>query len=247
MENMPLKRIRLKNATNVRDLGGFENGRGEVVKWNRLFRADDISGLEDGEWQRLAGRGVRTVIDLRSRSEAMERPDRPPVNIEWMHCPLQTDELDLNDVGQSARRAFAGSLEEGYCQMVETHPELLAQAVKRVIEGLERGAVLFHCTAGKDRTGVLAAAILHLLDVEDEDIVADYQVSAGYIQRGIVRALQGQSGYEQILPFLKSDAASMQALLECFRRVKLERLILENGLTEKDLELLKMLVLEKIM
>lgn len=247
MKEMPVKRIRLQHAANVRDLGGFETRAGETVKWNRLFRGDGLNGLADWEWKKLTDRGVRTVIDLRSRSETIDLPDCPPEGIQWVHCPLQEEELDMNDVSNSARRAFAGSLEEGYCQMAENHPQLLARAIQQVSEGLERGAVLFHCTAGKDRTGVLAAALLYLLGVEDQDIVADYQVSEGYNRYGIERMLRTQSGFEKMKHLLKSDAVSMDALLECFRRIDLETLLLNNGLIKERLDYFRLHMLENIM
>lgn len=94
---------------------------------------------------------MRTVLDLRSLAEIETGRDAVPEGVEWYHCPLQREQIDAKDITGSAERAFAGSLTDGYLNIVKTNGALLASAVRQLIAGLEKGAVLFHCTAGKDR------------------------------------------------------------------------------------------------
>lgn len=72
-----IRRLRLNHVENVRDLGGYE-ADGGMIRWNMLYRAGDLSGADEGDWERLKAAGVRTILDLRSASELRVKPDRPP-------------------------------------------------------------------------------------------------------------------------------------------------------------------------
>ena len=181
-----IRRLRLNHVANVRDLGGYE-ADGGMIRWNMLDRAGDLSGADEGDWERLKAVGVRTILDLRSASELRVKPDRPPQGISWYHLPLQTEEIDLEHPADLAGLAFLKSLRESYVIMAGENTGLLAAALARLTAALDDGAVLFHCTAGKDRTGVLAAAVLWLCGAAREDIVADYEVSHTYNQGGWAR------------------------------------------------------------
>lgn len=76
-----VKHIPLPHAANVRDVGGILNEDGKLVRWGRLYRADALNALTAEEWQTLFDYGVRTVVDLRSKSEAISMPDRVPEGI----------------------------------------------------------------------------------------------------------------------------------------------------------------------
>lgn len=240
----PLKRIRLKHARNLRDLGGFATKENKTIKWNALFRSDGLSQLEAEEWTELTNRGVRTVIDLRSASEATNHPDRVPEHVTLIHCPVQKEQVDMKDLSESALKAFSDSLKDGYGDMITSHPELLVCALKAVIGGLQKGAVLFHCSAGKDRTGIVAATLLKLLGADDEDIIADYQVSYTYNRQGINRIAREMPQFEQIEPLLHSDPENMERLLDVFAKIDLHTFLLKHGMEEKELETLRTLMLE---
>ena len=147
-----IRRLRLSHVANVRDLGGYE-ADGGVIRWNRLYRAGDLSGADAGDWERLKAAGVRTILDLRSASELRAKPDRPPQGISWYHLPLQTEEIDLEHPADLAGLAFLKSLRESYVIMAGENTGLLAAALARLTASLDDGAVLFHCTAGKDKIG----------------------------------------------------------------------------------------------
>ena len=198
-----IRRLRLNHVANVRDLGGYE-ADGGMIRWNMLYRAGDLSGADEGDWERLKAAGVRTILDLRSASELRVKPDRPPQGISWYHLPLQTEEIDLEHPADLAGLAFLKSLRESYVIMAGENTGLLAAALARLTAALDDGAVLFHCTAGKDRTGVLAAAVLWLCGAAREDIVADYEVSHTYNQGGLGALADKMAGCDQLLPLLRS-------------------------------------------
>lgn len=240
MNSIPLKRIRLVHAHNVRDLGGYVTLEHKIVRWNRLFRSDSLHLLEKEEWEILSQRGIRTIIDLRSETEIKNSPDKIPEGMEWIECPLQEEQINMQNLSEDALKAFTKSLETGYAHMIDNHPELFAKAIKTVIAQLPKGAVLFHCSAGKDRTGILAAALLWLVQVEKEDITADYEVSYTYNSQGINRMAQQMiPEFEKIEPLLRSDAINMERLVNYFEELPLKKLLLENGIEETDFQSLE--------
>lgn len=231
----------MEHGLNIRDMGGFETTDGRVTSYGRLLRAGAMHKLTQEEWKRLTDYGVRTVLDLRSLSETASGTDVVPEGVEWYHCPIQTEQIDEGDISGSAEKAFAGSLTEGYRCIVKNHGALLAEAVKRLIRGLEKGAVLFHCTAGKDRTGILASCIYYLCGVAREDIVADYEVTYTYNKRQMEKLL-GMLDEEtrgRMEPFMRSDAESMERLLDFYQETDLPNYLQRYGVTGEELLLLK--------
>lgn len=236
----PVKRFRMEHAFNVRDMGGYEAADGRVTCFGKLLRADGLQSLSDSEWTRLREYGVGTVVDLRSMAEIEIHRDQVTEEMRWIHCPLQTEQIDRRDLAGSAFKAFSGSLTEGYLNMVRQNGNLLAAALKELISGLERGAVLFHCTAGKDRTGVLASAVYYLVGVGREDIIADYEVTYTYNKRGVNRIMEqaDEATRQQMAPFMRSDASDMERLISFYEEIDLPVYLLEYGVTEKELQML---------
>lgn len=237
----PVRRLRLEHGLNIRDMGGFETKDGRVTAFGKLLRAGALQKLTPEEWGRLKDYGVRTVLDLRSLAEIETGRDAVPEGVEWYHCPLQTEQIDAKDITGSAERAFAGSLTEGYLNIVKTNGTLLALAVRQLIAGLEKGAVLFHCTAGKDRTGILASCIFTLCGISQEDIIADYEVTYTYNKKGMNRLLQmlDEEARGRMEPLMRADAESMERLLAFYQEIRLSKYLEAYGVTEEEMETLK--------
>lgn len=249
MNQTAIKRFLIPNLYNLRDLGGYMTEDGRLTAWKKLYRSDGLSNLTAAEWDILKDHGIRTVVDLRSLAETRTQPDAVPEGIDYFHCPVQKEEFKPESfVEDAAENALLKSLSDGYLSMVKQTPELFCAALGTVIRGLEHGAVLFHCSAGKDRTGVTAAALLYLLGVGDEDIIADYQVSNTYNRKGINRWMlqmaEARGSHigipmDKVKELLGSDPAIMELLLDCFRELKLEEYLLAHGLIGEDLNLLR--------
>ena len=165
---MQLKHIPMDDPQNLRDLGGFLNKDGKAVAWNKLYRCDGLSALSQRDTEVFQKLNIRTIVDLRSRSERKAMPDQVPEGVAYQFCPMMREEIDLSP--QDAGRAFAMNLKTSYLAMIQGNAEKVGDAVRAVMEGLTEGAVVFHCTAGKDRTGVLAAILLLVLGVSDQDL-----------------------------------------------------------------------------
>lgn len=246
--NKPIRRFRLEHTGNLRDMGGYETEDGCVTRFGCLLRGGGIHHLTAEEWRRLTDYGVRTVLDLRSSAEIEMNADQVPDGVKWYHCPLQRSQIDNSDLSSSASKAFQGSLTQGYLDMVTENGDLLAAALKQLISGLEKGAVLFHCTAGKDRTGVLASAVLSLCCVSAEDIVADYEVTHTYNRKifEAMLAMMGEEAAEQMRPYLSSLAETMEKQVENYRKLGLEQHLERYGVTQEEIRTLKDKFLSKI-
>lgn len=237
----PIRRLRLTHGGNIRDLGGYETDQGQVTRFGCLLRGGTLQKLEAEEWDRLRSYGVRTILDLRSSAEIAANPDGVPEGMEWYHCPMQKAQIDETDILVSAEKAFQGSLTEGYYGMLMQNGDLLAAAIKTLVASLEKGAVLFHCSAGKDRTGVLASSILYLCGISAEDIIADYEVSYTYNKRGMEKMLLllEPAARENLLPYLCSNAENMEKQVTSYREVNLADYLGQYGLTGEEIRKLK--------
>jgi protein-tyrosine phosphatase len=176
----PGDRLPLEGALNFRDLGGYANRAGVTVRRGRLFRADRLGGLTDTDLDRLGRLGIRTVVDLRYDAEVSEHPNRLWPGVErHEHVPMAgalAKERSFLD------RVFAGEVDaitvddvaQSYLDMLEQH----ARDFGRVVEVLAAGCpAVFHCTAGKDRTGLTAMFVLSVLDVDEVVILEDFERS----------------------------------------------------------------------
>lgn len=183
----------LRGVRNVRDLGGYpftrEDGTTGVTARGRFLRAGTLGGIRRTDISALRTYGLRRVIDVRSNFELKLWPDpfakRARQGIEYIHIPM----LDqLNSSG------FGGTLPD---RMSNVYRDLLDKdgaSLRRVMEALDGpGCSLFHCRAGKDRTGVIAMLLLGLAGVDDAHIIADYAVTQHYMGRGLEAQRMGVS------------------------------------------------------
>jgi protein-tyrosine phosphatase len=168
----PERTIAFEAVFNFRDLGGYRGVGGRPVRWRTLFRADGLHRLNEAESERLRELGIVTVIDLRTPDEVADRGRVPDAVVAraYHHLPMfdvVPDWSGLPDV------AAPGFLADRYTEMLETGRSAVATALELLADPESLPAV-FHCAAGKDRTGILAAIVLELLGVDRATVVADY-------------------------------------------------------------------------
>lgn len=168
------RHIPLEGAANFRDLGGYRAADGRTIRWRTLFRADGLSRLTSGDHAVIRRLGIATVVDLRTTAEVAD--GRFPVEeipVGFHHHPL------LDEVPDPGRfQITPGMLGSQYREIVRDAGGQIAQ-VLAILARQDAHPVIVHCTAGKDRTGVLVAVLMALLGVDDETIVHDYALSAG--------------------------------------------------------------------
>lgn len=162
MTNLPLE-----GARNARDVGGYPTASGGVTAPLRLLRTARLDGLTEDDREYLASIGLRTVVDLRSGFEIDRAPDAlGTLDVETFNTPPR-----LEEAGDGAY-----DLEDLYRSWAEHSGDRFTEAFRALARpgGLPG---LVHCTAGKDRTGILVALILSLLGVDDKVIIEDYLIS----------------------------------------------------------------------
>ncbi|MBT2265279.1 tyrosine-protein phosphatase [Rhodococcus erythropolis] len=190
------RHVALQGAANVRDIGGYATEAGQSVKWGLVFRGDRLNDLTADDQQVIDNAGIRTVVDFRGDSEiAKDGPDKVPANVKVLNTPV------LDPGTQALATAITSALKSGDPAIVEqvlgggeavrisetgavdqlSKPDGMAgysQTLRTIADS--ESAVAYHCTAGKDRTGLMTALLLGILGVPDKTIVDDFVLSNTY-------------------------------------------------------------------
>jgi protein-tyrosine phosphatase len=177
----PAKILDLIGAHNFRDLGGYRTAAGSTTRFGRLFRSDTLHELTVSDVAILDQLGLRTIIDLRTEKEAA-RSGRGPLGdrpIDYVNVSVL---VDGGSEEQAAPTPDGSDVAERYLWYLENGSTAFPTALG-ILSEPERYPVVFHCYAGKDRTGVLAALVLALLDVPRPTIVSDYALTAARMER----------------------------------------------------------------
>ncbi len=171
--------IPLQGAWNVRTFAGLQ-GRHGPIPAAAFVRTADLGRLTDADRDALAAAGVKLDIDLRTADEQAQSPDllARDDRFDYQRISLMgTEKMDL----QKMMTSFPDSLGEAYVQWLGHSQPQFKQVFQR-IAAQQDGAVLFHCTAGKDRTGIIAGLLLDLAGVSKAEIVHNYAISAHYLE-----------------------------------------------------------------
>ncbi|MDL2283584.1 tyrosine-protein phosphatase [Oxalobacter sp. OttesenSCG-928-P03] len=180
---------------NIRDLGGYRGADGKRVAWGKFFRADDLAHLTDEDVAYLASIPITTVFDFRTQREVDFAPDRLPSTVKnIVHRPLAPGNVAPSEIQDGK----FGAYDDTATFMHVVYRELVASesinAVYREffahIANENELPILFHCTAGKDRTGIAAAFLLFALGVDKETILQDYIDSNRYLSGKYTRLTQ---------------------------------------------------------
>jgi protein-tyrosine phosphatase len=212
------RRLELEGVWNFRDLGGYRGRDGRPVRWRRLFRADGLDRLTPVDLQRIETLRLRTVVDLRTNDEVAKGRAATAADLAWYHLPM-LDVLPPRDEFE----AWVGpaNVAERYLAMTSSAGDSIA-AFLGLVCSPDAYPLVFHCFAGKDRTGILTALVLGLLGVADADIAEDYSLSQSAMHR-LLDWLRTQPG-ENAVDLESSSAAivaaepeTMAAFLRGFR------------------------------
>ncbi|MFD2331866.1 tyrosine-protein phosphatase [Cohnella sp. GCM10020058] len=178
------RHVDLEGAANFRDLGGYTTTDGRTVKWGKLFRADAIGRLTDADQKKLQSMGLTTDVDYRTDAEVKSLPD-PVINgVNY----VRTDEGN-----PGSNTDFGTILASGLMKDKESAVQMMIQGNKSMVDNPKfyvqlmallndpaNMALVQHCTAGKDRTGLGSAIILLTLGVDEKTVMSDYLLSNVY-------------------------------------------------------------------
>lgn len=207
--------IALQGAYNVRDLGGYPRSGGGHTRWRSLFRGDALHALTMQDMETLVGHGLAAVIDLRNDKEIAAEPNPFATHdsVRYINIPLFSA-MSPVELMAAARSDF--DMGERYCHALDQCQPAIAEVLAAIAAHPE-GALLFHCSAGKDRTGVIAALLLANAGVQSDAIIEDYALTATITGPLIphLRARAVSRGVESSLIdiILASEPASMARAL----------------------------------
>jgi protein-tyrosine phosphatase len=195
---------------NVRDLGGLPTHDGATVRDGALIRADSLTHLDEEAVGLVERAGVSRIVDLRRPAES-----------DQVH-PFADDETYVNlPVEDPAdRKDFGDTMLSIYLALLDARPDLFAAAVGAIADA-PPGAVVVHCAAGKDRTGLVVGMALTLVGVSPELVAADYALTESrlaHLVEGYLDRLPDQSRREVVREQSATPAATMRAVLDHLER-----------------------------
>ncbi|WP_125703849.1 tyrosine-protein phosphatase [Lacticaseibacillus daqingensis] len=220
----------IHHGFNFRDLGGYATTTGQRVKPGRLIRAGRLNELSEHDLQTLTDYGLAIDVDFRSPQERTEAPDRLPAGVDYQFAPVfPTDETQVSKKTTELRANFATDPAAGFQHMVNMYANLVVQASAHqayrhffdlLLANATPGALLFHCTAGKDRTGMGAVFLLTALGVDAPTVRADYLASNALLtvpRQRTAAKIRATGGSDALLASTKAlgsvDAAYLDAAL----------------------------------
>lgn len=229
------KRIVPVNAANFRDIGGYKTTDGKEVIWGKIYRSAAINKLTDADLILLNKKAIHTVVDFRGTKEAASAPDRLTKNVDYTLSPAGSE--NLPDAAQMVallkQGDFLGKIYgvDGAKYAGDRYRSLFM----KLLTVDQKEAVLYHCTGGRDRTGMATALLLYILNVPQETIEADYLASNIYlakVNKEMFTPLAKMSGLS-VQDIEKEMSLRPELLREFFNELKKQYGSVENFLQQE--------------
>lgn len=177
--------LQLQQGNNFRELGGYQTMAGKTIKWHKIIRSAKLGNLTDQDIDFLNAYGLKYDVDFRSPEEKSQAPDRIPEQTKYLFIPVfSTDETQNSKQTDRLQRKMENDPTSGSQQMQRAYQDIITnphsqKAYRKFFDVLLENdhpdsTLLFHCTAGKDRTGMGAVFFLSALGVNEDTIKADY-------------------------------------------------------------------------
>lgn len=233
-------RLPLEGAKNVRDLGGYPTKDGKITRFKIFVRSNRLKLLTQKDQQFLKDYGITDIIDLRGKlaiQNIFVSDDNVDKNyFNHYHIPLNNKNVEDHIEETVYKDDF--DFGESYYLFLES-----VEKIKKIFSILEnaKGGVLFHCTAGKDRTGVVAALILGLCGVEDSDIIANYEITNTYIEQD-----GSMDNYEERMKLSRPEFMKTFLNLVKSNYGSMEEYLIKIGITRETIDNIKNKFCEKI-
>jgi protein-tyrosine phosphatase len=212
-EDVAERLIPLEGGVNFRDMGGYPGADGRRVKWRRLYRSGTMGRLTPGDYDILAERRIRTIIDLRTGVEQQDDPNLWAAHAGIGYWSRDHDET-FGNLHEMAGQGIATAEEAheimmaGYRHLPVQHAPAYAEMFRRIAAG--QVPIVINCTAGKDRTGAGAALALAALGVAPETIAADFHMTERSVD--LAKALAGRPRSRHADRYMTLAKPVMQAL-----------------------------------
>lgn len=218
-----MPKIFLEGTHNTRDLGEITNKYGKILQSNKLFRSDKLSELTKNDIKKIKELGIERIIDFRSEKEKSREPNVIIKDIEYLDFSINADK-NINKelipvLRNESNKDINSFLIEANIDFVNIYSNIFKKFLKLIIN--EPKPTLFHCSAGKDRTGFATLLILYLCDVSLDVIITDYLKTNEYIKESIPYQIENVSRIfniepqyrERIIPLLTVNKNYINAAL----------------------------------
>lgn len=201
--------IKVDGAHNVRDLGGYNTPLGPT-QWGRVLRSDSLHAISFAGVESLLNMGLKTVIDLRHPEEVAEEP-----NLLFKNKDIEYHNISLfpHIYPTPQQKLKEDLLLEIYLDTLRERASVFAQVIKMISIAPE-GGVLFHCSAGKDRTGMVAALVLSAVGASRDVILEDYALTSQLIQPRLNQIIETAKQKGMDLHVLRSLMGSEKKTME---------------------------------
>jgi protein-tyrosine phosphatase len=234
--------IAFSTIFNFRDLGGLSTVDGQKIKRGKVFRSDNLGRLQERDKEAFAALGIRRVIDLRRVGEVASLGRIPEwTRVAWHHHHLEHEMWDHSTYTDEI--GVARWLADRYRDLLESGAADIARVIT-LLSDVDEGPTVVHCVAGKDRTGLVSAMVLSLLDVPDDEIANDYALTAlsepAYI--AWMRSVDPASAAKAQPPFYTQTPADAMRLTMAELRDRHgtpRDYLLRSGMTEQTLQRLR--------
>jgi protein-tyrosine phosphatase len=218
------RRVAVTGTLNFRDLGGYRGLDGRRVRWGRVYRSDNLASVDAAGWTSIADLGVRAVYDLRHEAERDRAPSQIPsgMRIAHHHLPIGGEAAEAPDLIELLRtdpgRFDLAFMVEMNRTLLNEHAAVFGSLLTNLADTAQLPAI-FHCTAGKDRTGTAAALLLGVLGVSRETVLDDYELTTAYrsvhrIEQVRPRLEEAGIDVEQVRAFLSAPRPALATALE---------------------------------
>lgn len=250
-----IRRLPLTGLKNARELGGFPTKDGKVTRYGQFIRTELPRKLTEGDLDYLRRYGVTVSVDLRGKPET-EHLVSMLRGVDWcryVHEPVFNEQVAMGDQSEERKEPpLPGPFIEWgklYITMIEQHKDWTRRVLSLAAE--VEGVMQYHCTTGKDRTGILTALLLSIARVPEEDIIADYCVSQVYMRpvyeelTRLMPPLLKENG-EAVMPdldspFFLTSPSNMRQLLEHLNEKygSVEQYVLDCGVTQEAVDAIR--------
>ena len=226
------RRLATASAANMRDLGGYPAAGGLVTRWRVFIRSDYVAEYAPQDMALLSEMGLAAVIDLRSATEVREEPNplAGAAGVGYYNIPMLTERA----IEKSMQTA---PFKELYILFAERGSKKIAKAFS--IMAKCGGLCIINCHAGTDRTGIIAALLLSLAGVANEDVIADYEISGAYFKSGASDSGGADGGPDK--NYIFADRVTIKYFLSHIgsKYGSAENFLLKNGLPDREISMLK--------
>ncbi len=246
-----MRKLNLQGAVNFRDAGGYATKDGHHVKWRKVYRSADLAKLTAADLAELKKRKITFDVDLRGHQEAKTAPDRLNPDTDYILCRAGSDSLNTI-IRDLAAHKNADSVMIAFYSNTRYLADRYKPFFNKLLNVPNDQSLVFHCTAGKDRTGMGAALFLYSLGVPYQTIVDDYTASNYYRRAESEKAIKGMLAMMHIDPEAAKSLMNVKKeyLDATFSAINKQYGSVDNflknqiGLSENDMDTLKAKYLE---